>query len=218
MEPILRHISNADWITLIIFSSAVFIVLAKALFYSRFMNFIILPFNNKYIFLYNKKDRMMNGFNILFSFFPLLNLSLFLYYGITLFLPGEMISPALLFALILSLVFLFLFVKILTQLGSSAIFNSQGIITEILFKKISYLNYSGLVMFVINVLLTYVFPGSESIFYLGTFLVLVVLSISWGTIIQTHLTFITSYLFYFILYLCALEIAPLIIILNTLNV
>lgn len=218
MDPVLRHIGNADWITLIIFSSAVFLVLAKALFYSRFINFIILPFNNKYIFLYNKKDRLMNGFNVLFSFFLLLNLSLFLYYGFTVFQPGEIRSPLLLFALILSLVFLFFFVKILTQLGSGAIFNSQGIITEILYKKISYLNYSGLAMFLVNLLLTYVFPGSESIFYLGTFLVLAILIIGWTTIIQTHLKFITSYFFYFILYLCALEIAPLIIILNTLNV
>ncbi|RZW43832.1 MAG: DUF4271 domain-containing protein, partial [Flavobacteriaceae bacterium] len=54
MEPILRDSTNVDWITIIILSSILFLVLAKILFYSRFLNFVILPFNNKYIFLYNK--------------------------------------------------------------------------------------------------------------------------------------------------------------------
>ena len=218
MEPVLRHIGHTDWITGITFLSTVFLVLAKALFYSRFINFVILPFNNKYVFLYNKKDRLLNGFHILFSIFLLLNFSLFIYHGITLFRPEGLISPPLLFGLILGFLFLFLLVKILTQLGSGAIFNSQSVITEILFKKISYLNYSGLVMFLFNLLLTHVFPGSPAVFFLGAALVMVLLIIGWTTIIKTHLKFITSYFFYFILYLCALEIAPLIIILNTLMV
>ncbi len=71
MEPVLREIVEADWITLIIFSSVIFLVLAKSLFYSRFLNFIILPFNNKYIFLYNKKDRLMNWFHIFFTCFSI---------------------------------------------------------------------------------------------------------------------------------------------------
>ncbi|MGB5376873.1 DUF4271 domain-containing protein, partial [Muriicola sp.] len=77
MEPVLREIGREDWITLIIFSSVIFLVLAKSLFYGRFSNFIILPFNNKYIFLYNKNDRLMNWFHIFFAAFELLNVSLF---------------------------------------------------------------------------------------------------------------------------------------------
>jgi hypothetical protein len=161
---------------------------------------------------------LMNGFHIFFAIFLLLNFSLFLYFGIGLFHPEEMITPPLLFTLILSGLFVFLFLKILTQLGSGIIFNSQSVISEILFKKISYLNYSGLVMFLFNLLLTYVFHESQGVFLLGVAMVFLVLIIGWTTVIKTHLKFITSYFFYFILYLCALEIAPLIIILNTLNV
>ena len=218
MEPVLREIGRGDWITIIIFSSAVFLVLAKSLFYTRFLNFIILPFNNKYIFLYNKKDRLMNWFHIFFTIFQLLNFSLFLYLGITLYEPEEVISSPLFFSLILGLLFLFLFVKIIVQLGSSTIFNSQSTISDILFKKLSYLNYSALFMFLANLLLCYVFIGSKTIFFLGVFLVLIIWIIGWVTVIKTHLKFITAYFFYFILYLCALEIAPLIIILNTLKV
>ena len=218
MEPTLRQIGQTDWITLVIFGSAVFLVLAKGLFYTRAMNFVILPFNNKYIFLYNKKDRLMNGFHVLCSLFMLLNVSLFIYHGISLYRPEGLLAPFLLFAVIFGFLFLFILLKILAQLGSGAIFNSQAAISEILFKKLSYLNYSALVMFLFNLLLTYVFPGSSGVFYLGAALVLVILILGWTTIIKTHLKFVTSYFFYFILYLCALEIAPLIILLNTLNV
>ncbi|NER10289.1 protein of unknown function [Muriicola jejuensis] len=218
MEPVLRQIGQTDWITVIIFASAVFLVLAKALFYSRFLNFVILPFNSKYVFLYNKKDKLVNGFNLLFGIFLLLNFSLFLYYGVDFYLPEGMISSLLLYSVILIFLVLFLFGKLLTQLGSGTIFNSRAVISEIVFKKITYLNYSGLVMFLMNLLLTYVFAGSKEIYLLGSILVVIVLIIGWATIIKTHLKFVTSYFFYFILYLCALEIAPLIIILNTLNV
>ncbi len=218
MEPVLREIGEADWITLIIFSSVIFLVLAKSLFYSRFLNFMILPFNNKYIFLYNKKDRLMNWFHIFFTAFQLLNVSLFLYLAVSIYKPDEVLASPFLFTLILGLVFLFLFLKILIQLGNSTIFNNQSIITEILFKKISYLNYSSLVMFLANVVLTYVFIGSKTVVILGSALVLLILTIGWVTIIKTHLKFLTNYFFYFILYLCALEIAPIIIVVNTLKV
>ncbi|NNK21255.1 MAG: DUF4271 domain-containing protein [Flavobacteriaceae bacterium] len=218
MEPILRETTSSDWITIIIFSSGLFLVLAKSLFYSRFLNFIILPFNNKYVFLYNKKDKLMNWFHIFFTVFLLLNLSLFFYIGINLYRPEEVISSPMLFALIAGLLFLFLFAKIITQLGSSTIFNSQQIISDIIFKKISYLNYSGMVMFLVNLLLCYVFTGSKTVYFIGVVLILLILIIGWVTIIKTHLKFLTSYFFYFILYLCALEIAPLIIIVNALKV
>ncbi len=143
---------------------------------------------------------------------------MFLYLAITILKPDEVFPSPVLFALILGLVFLFLFVKVLIQLGNSSIFNSQSVIAEILFKKISYLNYSSLVLFFANVLLTYVFIGSKTVVFLGIALVLLILTMGWVTIIKTHLKFLTNYFFYFILYLCALEIAPIIIIVNSLKV
>jgi hypothetical protein len=80
------------------------------------------------------------------------------------------------------------------------------------------LNYSSLVMFLVNVMLTYVFIGSKTVILLGSALILLILIIGWVTIIKTHLKFLTNYFFYFILYLCALEIAPIIIVVNALKV
>src|SRR5690606_18495318 len=79
MEAITRTIDTADWITIVLLTSIFFLVLAKGFFYTRFLNFIILPFNNKYIFMYSKKDKLFNWFNIFFTVFQLLNCSLFIY-------------------------------------------------------------------------------------------------------------------------------------------
>ncbi|MBT8298124.1 MAG: DUF4271 domain-containing protein [Maribacter sp.] len=212
MEPILRNIVVTDWITILIFLSLLFVVLAKGVFYTRFLNFIILPFNNKYIFMYNKKEKLLNWFNLFFGLFLIINLSLFVYLGRNILFDPSSDSAIVVFPLILGSLVLFLFIKFGLQMGNGFIFGTQKMITEVIFKKLSYFNYSGLIMFVANVILTYIAIGSKVVFYVAFFLILLVNVIGWIAILRNHQKFITNNFFYFILYLCALEIAPFILI------
>jgi len=188
------------------------VVLAKGVFYTRFLNFIILPFNNKYIFMYNKKEKLLNWFNLFFGLFLIINLSLFLYIGSDILLISDQNSSIIRFPLILGSLVLFLFIKLALQMGNGFIFGTEKMITEVIFKKLSYFNYSGLIMFVANVILIYIAIGSKVVFYVAILLILLVNVIGWITILRNHQKFITSNFFYFILYLCALEIAPFILI------
>ncbi len=217
MEPVQRVIHNINWITIIIFSSILCIVIAKNLFYNRFLNFMILPFNNKYIFMYNKKDKLINWFNIFFTLFQLLNFSLFIYYASNILSNSNSDLYFLVFSIILGFLVLFLFGKILLQLGSGFIFNNKKIISEFIFKKLSYLNFSSIIMLAANIVLTYVFKDSKIVVFVSIFLVVVVNIIGWITIIKNYQKIISGYFFYFILYLCALEIAPFVIIANYLK-
>ena len=217
MEPVQRVINNIDWITVIIFSSILFMVIAKNLFYNRFLNFIILPFNNKYIFMYNKKDKLLNWFNIFFTIFQLLNFSLFIYLASNILSNSESDKYPVFFSIILGVLFLFLIGKILLQMGGGFVFNNNKIISEFIFKKLSYLNYSSIIMLAANIILTYVLKDSKIIVFVSIFLIVVVNVIGWITIIKNYQKLISSYFFYFILYLCALEIAPFIIIANYLK-
>ena len=212
MEPILRAFDSLDWITAILFVSLVFIVIVKSLFYNRFMDFIILPFNNKYIFMYNKKDTLLNWFQIFITIFQVINFSLFIYLTFTIFFEGQFGSSPSFYFIILAFVILFMIAKIILQLSNGYIFNSNRVISQFIFKKLSYLNYSALVMFLSNILLCYVFKGLEAVVYLSIFLILLINVIGWVTAIRNHQKFIRSNFFYFILYLCALEIAPFVII------
>ncbi len=201
-----------DWITILIFLSLLFVVLAKGVFYTRFLNFIILPFNNKYIFMYNKKEKLLNWFNLFFGLFLIINFSLFLHLGRNILFEPAQNSAIVVFPLILGSLVLFLFIKLVLQMGNGFIFGIQKTITEVIFKKLSYLNYSGLIMFVANVILTYIAIGSKVVFYVAFVLILLVNVIGWINILRNHQKFITSNFFYIILYLCALEIAPFILI------
>ncbi len=217
MEPAYRTITSYDWVTLVIFSSLVLLVIAKILFASRFMNFIILPFNSKYIFMYNKKDRLIHGFHLFMTAFQILNFSLYLFWVLSI-LEGQnsSLSP-LFFLMILGLMVGFVILKILLQLGNALVFDNYRTISEFIFKKLSYLNYSSGIMFLSNVIFAYISPGSETVVYVSIFLILTVNMIGWVTLIKSRQKFITAYFFYFILYLCALEIAPFVIIAKYLN-
>ncbi|MCK5441059.1 MAG: DUF4271 domain-containing protein [Maribacter sp.] len=212
MEPILRNTAGIDWITILIFVSLLFVVLAKVTFYTRFMNFIILPFNNKYVFMYNKKKKLLNWFNLFFGLFLIINLSLFIYISSSILLEPRQNSSLIIFPLIVGSLVLFMLLKIGLQMGNSFIFGARKTIAEIIFKKISYFNYCGLIMFLANIMLVYIFIGSKVVVYLAILLILLVNVIGWITILRNHQKFITSNFFYFILYLCALEIAPFILI------
>ena len=214
IEAILRNQNAEDWITIILFSSIFFMVLAKTTYYSRFLNYIILPFNNKYIFLYQKKDKLFNWFNIFFSIFQLLNFSLFIYFVNKIFFqfPGkEQIG---LYILIFTSLFLFLVIKLLLQFGNGFIFNANKTISEIVFKKLSYLNYSGIVLLFANLILNYVLQESKAVIFISILLVLIINAIGWITTLRNHQKFLASNFVYFILYLCALEMAPIIIVGN----
>jgi len=213
MNSILREVANTDWITIVILISIVFIIVAKSMFYSRFLNFMVLPFNNKYLFIYNKKDILLNWFHIFISAFQVMNLTLFIFYSANILFNAELSSNPINYLIIFGLLVVFFVLKIFIQLGNSFVFENQKTITQIIFKKISFMNFSGLILFFANILLTFIFPGSELIVLAGILLVFVVNLIGWITILRNHQKYISTYFFYFILYLCALEISPYALIL-----
>ncbi|MDB4292093.1 DUF4271 domain-containing protein [Maribacter sp.] len=217
MEPLLKTTSTIDWVTILLFASLLFVVLAKSMFYSRFLNFIILPFNNKYVFMYNKKDKLGNWFHVFITIFQLINFALFVFLGrnVLLQLPHDQ-NPTV-FLIITGAVLVFFILKVFLQLGNGFIFGSSKVLSEIVFKKLSYLNYSGLIMFLANIVLSFVIKDSEIVVYAAILLILSINIMGWSTALQNHQKFIASNFFYFILYLCALEIAPLVIIGSYIN-
>lgn len=217
MEPLLRTTSTIDWVTILLFSSLLLVVVAKGLFYSRFLNFVILPFNNKYVFMYNKKDKLGNWFHVFITIFQLINFSLFVFLARNVLLQLPYDQNPMLFLIIIGAVLAFFTLKVFLQLGNGFIFGSSKVLSEIVFKKLSYLNYSGLIMFLANIVMSFVIKDSQIVVYAAILLILSVNIMGWSTVLQNHQKFIAAHFFYFILYLCALEIAPLVIIGSYLN-
>ncbi|PCE62718.1 DUF4271 domain-containing protein [Sediminicola luteus] len=212
MEPLLRNVNALDWISLALLASLVFLSLAKAFFPIRFQTFLILPFNNKYIFIYNKKDKLANWFHMFIMLFSLCNLPIYAYYTINILELGKYtVSPGGVWWLLLFSI-LYIGGKFLLQLLNGLVFNINPIVNEAVFKKMAYLNYSGLIMFMANIILTYMAPNAKVLIYISLLLVVAINTIGWVTTIRNHQKFLGANIFYFILYLCTLEIAPVVIV------
>jgi hypothetical protein len=162
--------------------------------------------------MYNKKERLLNWFHILFTAFQVINTALFLFFVYEYFMPTDNTQHSYLYPLILIGFFLFLLLKIALQLANGFIFGSQSVFSEIIFKKTSYLNYGGILFFLANLLLAYVSISPKIVIITTFFLFISVNLIGWGLVLKNYQNFFANHFFYFILYLCTLEIAPLVLI------
>ena len=212
MNPIEKSITSLDWMTLVLFSSLVLLAIGKYLYGAKFLNFIILPFNDKYVLLNSKKGPLLNWFHILMSLFQLLNLSLFIYLTLGVFQMMPSIDPILVFFIILGGLALFELIKMILQAFTGFVFNNQEFILGIIFSKTSYLNYSSLLIALANILLIYVLIDSKATIYGAIILIILINGIGTIKLLKNYQKAMFPYFVYFILYLCALEIAPLVLI------
>ena len=212
MEPIEKTIVSLDWMTITLFTSLVVLTLGKYLFHKKFLNFIILPFNDKYILLHNKKGQFSHWFHLLLTLFQLVNFSLFIFHVLNTFdlfpLKGTVINYVLIFGFLA----LFELIKFLLQIFTGFVFNNIGFVGSLIFSKISYLNYSSIIICIANILLIYITPDSKTTIYVALSLIFLINGIGFTKLLKNHQKALFPYFMYFILYLCTLEIAPLVII------
>ncbi|WP_422857869.1 DUF4271 domain-containing protein [Flagellimonas sp. S174] len=212
MTPIIRTIESLDWMTLVLVFSMLVMTLGKYLFQTKFLNFLILPFNNKYIMLSNKKGRLLNWFHIFMTIFQFINLSLFIFLMNRTWNGPSSQNTFEIFLIIVALIAAFQVVKIILQLFKGFAFNTQELVLDVIYNKSTYFNYSSLVMFLSNIILIYVLNNSKTVIYVAIGLILLINAIGLIKLMKNYQKVILPYLFYFILYLCALEIAPLVVI------
>lgn len=217
MEPIEKTIVSLDWMTITLFTSLVVLALGKYLFHKKFLNFIILPFNDKYILLHNKKGQFSHWFHLLLTLFQLVNLSLFIFLILDTFevIPQEKTLTN--YLIILGFLGLFELVKFLIQMFTGFVFNNLGLVGSFIFSKISYLNYSSIIICFANILLIYITSSPKTTIYTALALIFLINGIGFTKLLKNHQKTLLPYFMYFILYLCALEIAPLVLIGSYLN-
>ena len=103
-------------------------------------------------------------------------------------------------------------IKVLFERLIGSLFDIDKLIDQYLFQKTSYLNFSGLILVPINVLLLYALTPSKWILFVSIGLIILVNFFGLITSFKNHQKLILNNLFYFILYLCALEIGPYLIL------
>ncbi|MEM0576141.1 DUF4271 domain-containing protein [Flavobacterium sp. N6] len=209
MDPVLhlRIIENKDWATALFVLSLILIALTKSVFENRFSDFTKLIYSDKYIKMYRDSSHLMSGFTIgllvvqiiSFAFFIQLFLS---YYG------RASKSDWMLFIQLFTFITYFILAKFLIEKIIATAFKIEEFMEQFNLKKVTYRTYIGLIILPIDLILYYFDSFSKNIFLPIFTIALIINLFTYLLTIKNYQSLIMGKLFYFILYLCALEIAP----------
>jgi len=207
----LRNVPTYELFTILIVVSLLFITLAKAIYPRRFNDFVSVIGNSKYLKIYVREQKFLDKFDALLFVNLILSTAIFCF--ICFHYDSALLTPSSddLFKLVVG-IGIFVLIKVLLERLIGSLFEIDKLIDAYLFQKISYKNFLGLLLFPINLFLIYSFKPTLTIIYIIIIILFIINVSGLITTIKTNQSLIKQNLFYFILYLCALEIAPYIII------
>lgn len=207
----LREVISNEWYTVLFVLSLISITLAKYFYSSRFGEFLTVIGNSKYLKLYSKEQKFVDQFDVLLFINQIISLTIFSFIAYNQFFEPLTFEILLFLKIGLGIGGIFLTKALLERLIGN-LFDINELIDTYLFQKINYKNYTGLILFPINLILIYSFEPTKNWIYSISTLLIFINIIGFITSFKTHQKLIFNNFFYFILYLCALEIAPYIIL------
>ncbi|MDO5970660.1 DUF4271 domain-containing protein [Flavivirga aquimarina] len=206
-----RETISNELYTILLVAGFLIVAIAKLTSPRRFEDFIYVLGNSKYLKIYSREQKFLDKFDALLFGNLILSLSLFIFIAYQYTTDNIPFSADAMFKLAFS-IGVFILIKVLIERLLGSLFEIDNQIDQYLFQKISYKNYLGVLLLPINTLLLFSFKPSLPIIYIIVVLLLIVYIIGLITSFKTHQSLIKHNYFYFILYLCALEISPYIIL------
>ena len=207
----LREIISNEWYVIFFVLCLSILALAKRSFSTRFNDFLLLVGKSKYLKIYARDQKFIDQFDALLFINLIISLSLFCFLGYSTFIDSIPFNLGTFLKILLGIGSIIL-IKILLERLIGSLFGIDTLMDSYLFQKTNYKNYTGLLLLPINILLVFTIPLSVNVFYVIFGLIFIINLIGFITSIKTHQKTIINNIFYFILYLCALEIAPYVIL------
>ena len=203
-----RIIESLDWVTLIMVGCILIIAILKVIYPKRFNDFIRLPVSNNYFLAKGKSEELRHPFSILLFVIQLISISLF----VNLFFLEKGKANVLLFLQILFVVFVFIIVKTSIEKMIGAIFSIEKVIDHYIYEKLSYRNFLSLLLIITNLIFYFSIKPALNILLILTGILFLVNMLILSYSYKNYRSLIFSNLFYFLLYICALEISPYLIL------
>ena len=205
-----REFFITNWYFLFITVGLFCCVVAKVVQPKKFINLIQIPFNNQY-FIKAKDQSLFEGSSVLLLLNYLLMLGMLIYFSFLYFFDDFTYSTVQLIVLFFALL-IFHILKMFFEIFLSWIFDIKSIIKVYIFHKSAFLKQIGIML--IPLLLLLIFGGFNQKIMIPSIIVIFCLIklISFLIVLRKNQNHIISHFFYFLLYLCALEIAPYILI------
>jgi hypothetical protein len=202
-----RVIENKDWATVLFILSFVVIATTKSAFENRFADFAKLIYSDKYITIYKDSSNLKSAFTISLFFVQIISLAFFIHLSLSFFGYASK-SDWILYIQIITFLIFFILSKYLIEKIIATAFNIEEFIEQFNLQKVTFRTYIGLLLLPINIILFYYDNISRNILIFFICTVLIINVLTYLVSIKNYQSAIFSKLFYFILYLCALEIAP----------
>lgn len=202
-----RIIENKDWATALFILSFVLIAITKSIFENRFNEFSRLIISDKYLKVYKDSSQMTSWFTVFLFVVQLISFSFFIH--MILYQFGNVLKTD---WLVYTQIFTFLTVYILSKYLIEKIiaiaFDIEEFAEQYNLQKVSYRTYIGIFLLPINCFLFYYDAFPRVFLLVFIFIVLIINLFTYLVTLKNYQNILLGNLFYFILYLCALEIAP----------
>ena len=202
-----RIVENREWATILFVLSFATIAMTRSVFANRFTDFANLIFSDKFIKVYKDSSHLKSGFTIALFLVQVISIAFFIQLSLASY---GYISKTdwVKFIQIITLLFYFILSKYLIDKIIGTAFDIEEFVDQFNLQKVNYRSYIGLIILPINVILYYYNVLSRNAILIIIPILLITNIITYIVLIKTNHKIIFSKMFYFILYLCALEIAP----------
>jgi hypothetical protein len=205
--PHLRIIQNSDWATVLFVVSFATVAITKSAFENRFADFAKLIYSDKYTNVYKDGSHLNSSFTISLFFVQLISFAFFIQIALSSFGYASK-TDWILFIQIITFLVYFVLSKFLIEKIIANAFNIEEIVEQFNLQKVIFRTYVGLILLPINIFLFYNNDVSINFITILVYIVLITCVLIYLVSIKNYQNIIFSKLFYFILYLCALEIGP----------
>jgi hypothetical protein len=206
-ELIPRIVESKDWVTILFVVALLLLAVTKTAFENRFRDFTNLIVNDKYLKIYKDSSNLMSWFTVLLFVVQLISLSFFLqlvlsYFGYT------SKTNWIIFIQIFTFLSFFILSKFLIEKIIATSFNIENFTEQFNLFKVSYRTYIGLLLLPVNIVMYYTNIMNTYAIIGVMIMLLIINAVTYLISLKNYQNLLLSKLFYFILYICALEIAP----------
>ena len=208
-----RIIESKDWATILFVICIGIIAVNKTVSSIRFSEFVRLAYSDKYTKIYRDSSNLMNGFTLSMFVLQLLSFSFFTLLVLTQFDKAEK-NNIIIYVQILTFLTVFILSKYLIEKIIATAFKIEEFTEQFNLLKANYRTYFGFILLPINIILFYNPIDSDLFFWVLLFALFAINIVTYIVALKLYQNLLIRKIFYFILYLCTLEIAPYYFIYN----
>ena len=202
-----RILESNDWAAFLFVVCMVIIAVNKTISTVRFNEFVRLAYSDKYTKIYRDSSNLMSGFTISMFVLQLISYSFFILLLLKQFKKIEQMD-LIIYIQIFTFLSVFILSKFLIEKIIATSFKIEEFNEQFNLLKINYRAYFGFILLPINVLLFYNSINSDWFFKLLLITLIAISIITYLIALKLYQNILFRKIFYFILYLCTLEIAP----------